>query len=147
VCLNLRRAGSSDGAEVTGVVQRAFSVYVERIGRRPAPMDEDYEQLSARGDVWVSGEPINAVLVLREEPDCLFVDVIAVDPPAQGTGLGGDLMDFAEREAAERGRGELRLLTNERMTENLAFYAHLGHEEYERRTEYGYRRVYLRKLI
>jgi GNAT superfamily N-acetyltransferase len=132
---------------VTGVVERAFAHYVPRIGRRPAPMDEDYPQLCARGDVFVSGDPVRGVLVLREEPDCLFVDVIAVDPPAQGTGLGGELMRFAEREASERGRGELRLLTNERMTENLAFYAHLGYEEYERRTEHGYRRVYLRKLI
>ncbi|MFL5871206.1 MAG: GNAT family N-acetyltransferase [Solirubrobacterales bacterium] len=144
---DVRRAGAADGDEVTGVVERAFAHYVPRIGGRPAPMDEDYDQLCARGEVYVSGDPIRGVLVLRDGGDHLFVDVVAVDPPAQGSGIGGELMGFAELEAVRLGRPELRLLTNERMTENLAFYAHLCYEEYERRTEHGYRRVYLRKAV
>ena len=77
----------------------------------------------------------------------MCVENVAVHPDHQGRGLGRRLLDFAEAEARAAGLPELRLYTNEAMTENLALYRHFGHEEVDRRAEHGYRRVFLRKRL
>ena len=110
-------------------------------------MDEDYGELSRRGELWVAGEPIVGALVIQDAEDHLWVDVVAVDPSWQGRGLGRRLMAFAEAEAGRRGHAQVRLLTNELMSENRAFYAALGYEQYDLRGEYGTSRVYLRKTL
>jgi hypothetical protein len=56
-------------------------------------------------------------------------------------------MQFAEEQARQRGLTRLDLYTNEVMTENQAIYARLGYRETARRTEDGYRRVYLEKHL
>ena len=143
----IRPARAADVSAVEAIVGRAFSHYVTRIGVRPAPMDEDYAELAARGDVYVEGEPLSGVLILGGEDEHLFVEVIAVDPGRQRRGLGAGMMRFAEREAERRGAGEVRLFTHELMTENRAFYAALGYEEYAHRVEGPFSRVYLRKRV
>ena len=77
----------------------------------------------------------------------MFVENVAVDPRLQGQGLGRVLMAFVEQQARRHQLDEIRLYTNELMTENLHFYRHLGFEEEERRIEDGYRRVFLRKTL
>ena len=72
---------------------------------------------------------------------------IAVDPVAQGNGIGTALVAFAESEARRRNIGELLLYTNARMLENLRFYKHLGFEITARKTEEGYDRIYMRKKL
>ena len=66
-------------------------------------------------------------------------------PDAQGTGLGRQLMEFAEQEAARRGLTRVRLYTHEVMTESQAVYARLGYGEDQRTTEDGYRRIFMSK--
>jgi GNAT superfamily N-acetyltransferase len=110
-------------------------------------MDADYATLIDREHVYVTGEPPAGVVVLRIEPDHAFLDVIAIEPRLQGTGLGRELMEFAEARTRELGRPELRLLTHELMTENLSLYAHLGYSEYDRRGEHGFNRVFLSKRL
>jgi len=56
-------------------------------------------------------------------------------------------MAFAEELARAAGLPDLRLHTNEAMTENLAFYGRLGFEEISRSVQDGYRRVFLRKIL
>jgi N-acetylglutamate synthase-like GNAT family acetyltransferase len=147
--IEARRATPGDADAIAALVEAAYAGYVERIGRRPAPMDTDYATEIAEREVWVvPGEiGIVGVLVVHAEPNHLFVHNIAVDPALQGHGLGASLLELAERRAAELGLRELRLLTNELMTENRAMYAHLGWEETEVRAEHGYRRVYFRKRL
>ena len=145
----LRRAVASDAAAITELVQRAYAHYPERIGVRPAPMDADYADEIARKEVWVaegSGE-IQAILVLRHEADHSFVDNVAVAPDAQGEGLGARLLTLAEARTAASGRREIRLLTNERMHENRALYAHLGWKQYDHRRDGGFSRVFFRKAL
>jgi len=145
--MSVRRAAEGDGPAISTIVQRAFSHYVPRIGRRPGPMDLDYAALVGRGEAFVRGEPIEAALVARPQDDHLFVSVIAVEPGRQGRGAGRELMAFAEAEAARRGLTELRLHTHVRMTENVGFYTHLGYEIHEQCSENGFQRVYLRKRL
>ena len=127
----LRRARADDATAVAELVNRAYQKYIPRLGRPPAPMLEDYPDVISRHDVWIVEEQdaLAAALVLIAEKDTLLIDNIAVDPPYQGSGLGRRLMAFAESVALRRGSSSLRLYTNEKMTENIAFYARLGYRE------------------
>ncbi|HET7171159.1 MAG TPA: GNAT family N-acetyltransferase [Gaiellales bacterium] len=145
----LRPAAPADREAVERLVEAAYGGYIERIGRRPAPMDADYVVLIAAGRVTVAerdGE-VAGVLVLVPMEDHLLVENIAVDPTAQHTGLGRRLMAHAEDEARALGLSELRLYTNERMVENIAWYPRLGYRETERRAESGFARVFFRKRL
>jgi ribosomal protein S18 acetylase RimI-like enzyme len=139
----------ADAAAVTSCVRAAYAGYVERIGREPAPMVADNAALIARGDVWVACEArgVVGVLVMRPDPPALFVENVAVLPERQGRGLGRALMAFAEEHARAAGLAEVALYTNQRMTENLRFYAALGYVETGRRREDGFARVFLRKAL
>jgi ribosomal protein S18 acetylase RimI-like enzyme len=138
-----------NAAAVANCVRAAYAGYVERIGREPAPMAADNADLIARGEVWVvyEADQLVGVLVMRLEPPALFVENVAVLPERQGRGLGRALMAFAEQHARAAGLAEVTLYTNQKMVENLRFYAALGYVETGRRSEDGFARVFLRKAL
>jgi GNAT superfamily N-acetyltransferase len=142
--MDIRPAVPADAAEVTALVRAAYLPYVERIGARPAPMDDDYPARIGRGEVWVAeaAGALVGVLVLVLAPDHLLLDNIAVAGSVRGGGVGARLLAFAERQALRSGRHELRLYTNEAMTENIAYYARRGFHEPHRATDQGFRRVF-----
>jgi len=142
-----RQATEADLPAIRRVIKAAYARYLDRMDRPPAPVLNDYRAATAAGQVWVLGEPVIGVIVLMSEEDSLLVENVAVSPAAQGTGYGRRLMEFAERQARARELSRLILYTNEVMTENLAIYARLGYRETARRTEDGYRRVYMEKLV
>jgi GNAT superfamily N-acetyltransferase len=145
----IRQALPEDDAAVTACVRAAYAVYVERIGREPAPMTADYAALIAAGAVWVAAEAgaVSGVLVLHARPPAMFVENVAVLPERQGRGLGRELLDFAESRARGAGLTELVLYTNARMTENLRFYPALGYVETGRGMQDGFARVFYRKAL
>ena len=129
--VRLRRAGVEDAQALTGVARAAYRIYVTRIGREPAPMRADYETLITTAQVWLmerAGHPIG-LLVTRAMDHYLLIENIAVIPAEQEHGVGGRLLGRAELDATEAGLGELRLYTNEAMTENLTYYPHHGFTE------------------
>ena len=134
---------------VTACVREAYAKYVRRIGREPAPMLVDYEAAILAGEAWVlvEGDDTSGVLVMQQEKDHLFVETVAVRPDRQGSGLGRRLMTFAEEAARDRGLNEIRLYTNEKMTENLPFYRGLGFEVTGRGLVEGYRRIFMKKKL
>ena len=134
--MRVRLADATDVARVREIVQRAYGIYIARIGRRPAPMDDDYAKKTSLNQVFVAADrgEIAGFLVLVSEQDHLLIENIAVDPDRQGTGIGLTLMAYAETYATERRIAELRLYTNQAMTENLALYPRLGYNEYARRS-------------
>jgi ribosomal protein S18 acetylase RimI-like enzyme len=143
----IRRATADDLPAIRAVIDAAYARYLTRMDKRPAPMFRDYGPSVDAGTTWVAGSPITAVLTLDPRDDHLYVENIAVDPSAQGGGLGRALMEFAEQEAARRGLNRVALVTHEVMTENQAIYARLGYIEIERRAEDGYRRIYMEKPL
>ena len=144
----IRRADRADVPLLREIVERAYTPYIERIGRRPAPMDDDYDAKTRRGEVFVADDgAVVGVIVLIERPDHLLVENVAVDTARQGTGVGRTLLAYAEEHAAALHLRELRLYTNEAMTENLAFYPRLGYRETGRRIEDGFCRVYYSKRL
>jgi len=145
----LRRASEDDLPAIKELVDAAYTKYVERIGRPPAPMVQDYGQLLITSRVWVidCATTLVGLLVTEDKGDHLFLDVIAVAPDTQGSGFGRKLMDRAELDAAEQGLTEVRLYTNQAMTENLTFYPTLGYRETHRGGQDGYRRVFYTKTL
>ena len=143
--MRIRPADAGDLASVERIVRDAYTKYIARIGKPPGPMLDDYAVLIRAHQVWVAGEPVAGLIVLIPEADHLLLDNIAVDPSAQGTGLGRILMDFADTEARRRGYSELRLYTHEMMTENIALYSRIGWTETGRAEQNGFARVFFRK--
>ena len=145
--MRIRQAQAADHRGVVVCVCAAYGKYLARMDKEPAPLRSDYEALIAQGVVYVlaTEEEVRGVLVMMPEHRSLFVENIAVDPRFQGQGLGQILMAFVEQQARKEQLHEIRLYTNEVMTENLRFYQKLGFEEEGRRGEDGYHRVFLRK--
>jgi ribosomal protein S18 acetylase RimI-like enzyme len=147
--VHIRAAQGSDVVALREIIERAYGIYIERIGRRPAPMDDDYAEKLREGHVFVAeteGEVVGLIVLLNAQ-DHLVIENIAVDPEHQGNGIGRSLMAYAEAYAAERRIPELKLYTNAAMTENLALYPRLGYREDDRRTENGLKRVFLSKRL
>jgi GNAT superfamily N-acetyltransferase len=145
----IRLAKQHEARDLAELVNRAYTVYVERIGRRPAPMDDDYQARIRDGEVFVAEEGGDAVglIVLALRPGHLLIDTVAVDPVRQGTGIGRALLEHAELHARDLGLDELRLYTNAAMTENLELYPHLGYTETGRRLDRGFERVFFCKQL
>jgi N-acetylglutamate synthase-like GNAT family acetyltransferase len=146
---SIRRATTADLTGIQRLMTDAYTKYIERIGRPPAPMTADYAAALDHSRVWVleSGDAIVGALVTEDRLDYLLLETIAVAPAAQGSGHGRLLLDRAERDAAELGLTEVRLYTNEAMTENLSFYPRHGYRETGRAQQDGFRRVYFSKTV
>ena len=147
--MQIRAAKAPDAVVLREIVERAYAIYVERIGRRPAPMDDDYAEKLREGDVFVAvdnGEVVGLIVLLAAE-DHLLIENVAIDPEHQGKGIGRSLMALAETYASDRRIPELRLYTNAAMTENLILYPRLGYRESDRRTENGLKRVFFSKRL
>jgi N-acetylglutamate synthase-like GNAT family acetyltransferase len=146
---SIRRASAADLTAIRQLIDDAYTKYIERIGRPPAPMTADYAAALEHSRVWVleSGDAIVGALVTEERADYLLLETIAVAPGAQGSGYGRLLLDRAECDATELGLTEVRLYTNEAMTENLTFYPRHGYRETGRAVQDGYRRVYFSKTV
>jgi ribosomal protein S18 acetylase RimI-like enzyme len=142
----IRDAGAADAGRIGEIARAAYLKYVPRIGREPAPMRADFVAEIAAGRVVVveADDTIVGYMIAWPQADAYFIDSIAVDPAAQGRGLGRQLMDHAERAARRHGLSAIRLYTNAAMTENLSLYRHLGFVETHRAVEQGFSRVFMR---
>ncbi|GGT75633.1 GNAT family N-acetyltransferase [Streptomyces lateritius] len=144
---DIRLAVRTDVPRVKAVTDAAYHHYIERIGLVPAPMEADHAADVAAGRVFVAGDPVAGLVVLRPEADHLYLDNIAVHPDSQGTGLGRRLLAFVESRARELGLPEVRLLTNAMMWENQKMYERYGYEVVRRRAEGPYDRIHYRKRV
>ncbi|MBU2669170.1 GNAT family N-acetyltransferase [Actinoplanes bogorensis] len=142
-------SGPDDAAHVGDLVDRAFTLYIPRIGRKPMPMESDWTALVGSGRCWVAVDDREIVGVVHLIPagDHLEVETLAVSPQAQGRGVGGRLLAFAEEQARGRGLPEVRLCTNAAMTENIAYYPRRGYAETHRETQQGFSRVFFTKTL
>ncbi len=147
--VSIRAARAADIDAIQSCVDAAYQHYIERIGKPPGPMLDDYAARVAAGQAWVAevDDELRGLLVLIPGDGYLLLDNIAVHPDAQGQGVGRRLLDLADAEAAGRGIPELRLYTHIKMTENIALYHHLGWEETGRGEQDGYERVFFRRPV
>lgn len=147
--LIVRPASLPDVPGMTRCVCAAYLPYIERVGKQPAPMLQDYASVIAKSQVHVAESRgcIVGVLELVTTDEGLLLDSIAVDPSVQRTGVGRALLELAETEARRQGYESLYLMTNEKMLENQALYARIGYVLFDRRTVHGYSRVLMRKPL
>lgn len=144
-----RPATLADRQAIEEIIRDAYSPYIDRIGRPPGPMLDDYEALITEGRIYVVEREgaIQGLIVLIPEPDAMLLDNVAVAPCAKGTGIGRSLLEYAERSARVAGYRFLRLYTHETMTENIALYARIGYTETHRAEKKGLKRVFMVKRL
>jgi N-acetylglutamate synthase-like GNAT family acetyltransferase len=147
--VTVRPARAADVADVQRLVDVAFTPYIPRIGERPMPMDNDYPRLVDEGHCWVAVHAgrIVGMAQLSVATDHVEVETLAVAPDARGAGIGRTLLELAEEQAREHGLPEVRLCTNQAMTENLAYYPRRGFRETHRDTQHGFHRVFFAKPV
>lgn len=145
----IETATAHDVPYIKHMVVAAYSKYIERIGKAPAPMDANYEELVKSQNLYVLR--VNAKVVglihLWRDGDSIMINNVVVDPSSQGHGYGRLLMNYAENMAFTHGLVAITLYTNIHMHENLSLYPKLGFTETDRRIEDGFDRVYFRKIL
>ena len=138
----------ADGKAIRALCKRAYAPYVAVMGCRPGPMLTDYDA-HLRDDkvLVVEGADhrniIGYAIILHDGVD-YWLDNIAVDPVAQGRGVGGRLITAVEDWLRPR-CDCYRLYTNVMMTANVDWYRSLGFRETGRHRVDGFDRVYFKK--
>ena len=87
--LEPRPATATDAAGIAECVRGAYSHYVERIGKPPGPMLDDYDQVVRDHHAYVIDDDgrIVAALVLMDKEDGILLDNVAVGRPVLGKAL------------------------------------------------------------
>jgi ribosomal protein S18 acetylase RimI-like enzyme len=147
--VTVRLAALSEAVTLHAIAREAYQRYVPRIGRDPAPMSAGYAAAVRDGQAWVAvdqGQVIGFVVLIMQQ-DHMLLENLAVRPSWQGRGAGSRLLALAEDEAVRLRLAEIRLYTNEAMTENLAYYPRYGYAETHRAEQDGFRRVFFGKRL
>lgn len=147
--LSTRPAVPADVARMRELARQAYQVYVERMGREPPPMTADFDRIVETGRGWVAerDDRVVGLLVLEIAEGHVLLENVAVAPRAQGQGVGRRLLRLAEEQARTHGLSEVRLYTNEAMTENLDYYRRHNFRETHRAVDDGLRRVFFTKEL
>ena len=145
----IRPAKPNDAPGVATCVCEAYVHYIERIGKQPGPMLEDYKEVIQQFQVHVAeaGTKVVGAIVLKITDEGFYVDNVSVRPVVKGQGVGRLLLELAESEARRQGYASIYLATHELMTENRALYTRIGYVEYAQRVVNGFPRVFLRKAL
>ena len=127
-------------------MELAYATYQGRMGgKRLPPMDVDYFSEIQNYPTWVvesNGLILGGLIMVFEENQASIANV-AVDPGAQGKGIGKALMGFAESQARKKGLSELHLATHMLLSENISLYKHLGWEI----TDEDDTKVFMKKML
>jgi len=147
--VNIQVAKSSHQYAISECVDASYSMYIERMGKKPAPMVTDYTEFISKGlvHVAVDREELKGLIVLIPKTNYLLIENVAVHPSFQGQGIGRELIEFGIEFARKANFKEVCLYTNELMTENLKYYPKFGFIEVDRRIEDGFNRVYMSKPL
>lgn len=125
----IRQAVAGDLAALKRCVVAAYAPFQSTIHDLP-PVSQGLADDIAQTRAWVvelKGH-IAGVMVLSAADDFVHLANLAVDPAAQGQGLGRQLLAHAEACAHNWGQQELRLTTHALMPKTIAFYERLGWE-------------------
>jgi ribosomal protein S18 acetylase RimI-like enzyme len=124
----LRRAGPDDVPAIRALVDAAYGKWIALIGRKPWPMTVDYAVAVTQHDfllLHIDGALAGLVETIRDAD--FVVENLAVAPGFQARGIGGTLLRQAEQDAAALGYDSVRLYTNKRLIQNIAYYQKRGY--------------------
>lgn len=127
--LVFRRAGPADAAAIRALTHAAYAKWVPVIGRSPKPMNADYDDAVREHLIELAhlDGAIVGMIELIPAADHLLLENVAVDPTAQGKGIGRQLMARVEQRATDLGLPLVRLYTNKAFAANVDFYLALGY--------------------
>ena len=142
----IRVAETGDVPQMQAIARDAYSVYVEKMGRDPAPMHADLHTHISNDTVFVvmSGGDIAVYVILCSVNDEWWLDNFATSLNHRGQGIGRLLVIAAEGWLAHRTH-HFHLYTNIALEANLVWYQRLGYERTGRRIVDGFDRVYFTK--
>ena len=145
----IRKAAKSDLPDIETCAATAYAIYVDRIGREPAPMVADFATALKKEQLYVAveNEQLVGFVVFYSQRGYMHLENVAVSPEFQQRGIGSGLIGFVEQRARSEGFCRLELYTNAKMTENLELYPRLGYRQFDRRIEHGFDRVYFCKIL
>lgn len=135
--ISVRSAQPADERSVCGIAATAFTE--DRFHRDPKVGTDAAERIKRawvenffkgqRGDRMLLAEgsdgSVAGFVQLLDLPDATVIDLIAVDPSAQGKGMGRALTEAVLDDSLERSR-EIRVGTQLTNTRSLQLYTHLG---------------------
>lgn len=147
--IDIKLAQASDIAAIRDCAEQAFAQYVAAIGKRPAPMDADFDNQISKQQIFIAQyqSQFAGYVACYPDGDALHLDAVAVLPAFTGRGIGKRLINYVESKAKAGGFQAVELFTNEKMTANLTIYPRLGYQETDRRQDRGYQRVFFRKPL
>lgn len=151
-------------SELTGLLHRAYARLASMGLRYMATHQSDAvtRDRAASGECWVAlkdGAIVGTILfrdVTRtsgspwlDRPEVASLGQFAVMPEWQGTGLGAQLLDLAERRAAETGAKEIALDTAELAEHLVALYRRRGYRfiEHAQWSHTNYRSVIMSRAV
>lgn len=147
--MQIRRAEPRDVAVMTSISHAAYVPFVPLVGRPPAPMLADHASHIANDTAFVACDEdgvVQGYAIVIEADDGFWLDNIAVDPSAQGRGIGSRLVASVEEWVLPL-TGRYALHTNIVMTANIEWYRRVGFVETGRRHVDGFDRVYFEKYL
>ncbi len=147
--IKIRKAYHGDIESVKQCIESTYTVYIPLLGRRPAAMDQDIDDLVSKrwAHVAVLHDEVIGVIMLVPGADHLQITSLAVLPMFQRRGIGRKLMAYAETKAKHLQKNRLLLYTNQKLTMLISYYEKLGFVETERRKEHGFERVFMMKYL
>jgi GNAT superfamily N-acetyltransferase len=147
--VSVRPAVSDDAPSITATVCAAYLPYIERIGKQPGPMLQDYAATLSdyQAHVAIQDNMVVGTILLQITDEGFCVDNVAVRPAVKGLGVGRRLLELAESEARRQEFDSIHLATHELMAENRALYVRIGYVQYDHRVVNGYPCVFMRKNL
>lgn len=143
------RATHKDSEQLQEIAQQAYSIYLDKMDKKPAPMLANFQQHISEDIVFVAKNKqsyIAAYVILQQIEGQWWLDNIATHPAYQGHGLGTQLRLEAEQYCALL-TDRLQLYTNIVMSENIAWYERAGYVITKQALINGYQRYYFEKRL
>ena len=108
--------------------EQAYARNREILGVTPIPLKWDYATIFNETEVWGARDKgaLVGVLILRPRDADMYLESIATLPQVQGGGYGNAMLNATEFRARDWGYDAIRLLTGEKLTQNVEWYKRKG---------------------
>ena len=149
--MHIRKAIPSDIKSINYCIEKSYSKYISRIGKKPDSMNTDFLPLIKDDLVRVleiNGKIIGVVVLIIKQ-NSLEIRSLAVLPHFQKMGFGKKLLEYSEKYASQHGIRKISLYTNSALPELIQYYKKQGYieEKRKRKLENGFYRIYLTKKL
>jgi len=124
----MRTADAGDVPAIVALLNAAFAMERDFIDKDRTSAPEIERYMTTGTFLVVDGDDsrLASCMYLEQRGDRLYLGMLAVNPAQQGSGLGRQMMDAAERHAAALGCGAIDIRIVNRRTELPPFYRKLG---------------------